>query len=426
MFLVTLIIAQINVFSLRPILTLALFGRIIIDKQTQARYTPYLRLPFVKLMVCFLVYGIFVALAQDMYKYDLLKGGIDTVILTYCVYHFYFKSGNADQLKMAMLISGFICFADLAYTYVVFGSFPVQRVYFMLAGNAGSITEDDLDATTNWNFFGQTCGMCFVYVLSDYIKNKSSSKWILWLLPLMFLGVLMSTSRSALLSMLLFSVLIVLNGINFKEQKKRIYKVGRFSVAAVVLGLLLFGILGKYLSLDTKFIDEIVNRLSQEPIAIMKKAMGQSYNIQDLGSMDWREQSAENAYNAYMNMDFKEQLFGIGSRGFEARDLGKGFNAHNAMLLLLIENGIIGFSIFMLMYLGTIIRSILRKNFSPALAVICFTLVYGLGQNREWSSWTSYLFIYCVVAELEFQRINRVSRQQDLMQQVRARALLLK
>jgi hypothetical protein len=225
--------------------------------------------------------------------------------------------------------------------------------------------------------------------------------------------------------MLLISLLIVLNGINYKEQKKKIYKVGRFSFAAILLGFLLFATFGKFLNLDTKFIDDIVNRLSQEPIAIVKKAMGQSYNIQDLGSMDWREESAENAYNAYMNMDFKEQLFGIGSRGFEARDLGKGFNAHNAMLLLLIENGMIGFIIFMLIYLGTIVRSILRKNFSPALAVICFTLIYGLGQNREWSSWTSYLFIFCVVTELEFQRINRVARQHQLMQ-ARAKALLLK
>ena len=135
--------------------------------------------------------------------------------------------------------------------------------------------------------------------------------------------------------------------------------------------------------------------------------MGQSYNVNNLGAMDWREESAENAYNAYMNLDFREQFFGIGTYGFEKRNFGHGFNAHNATLLLLIEYGILGFTLFFVIIGGVIAQSILNKNFSPSLMVIIFIMLFGLGQNREWFSWTMFLFVYCVVAEVQLIKLKK-------------------
>ena len=138
-----------------------------------------------------------------------------------------------------------------------------------------------------------------------------------------------------------------------------------------------------------------------------ERAMGQSYNINNLGSMDWREESSENAYAAFMNLDFQEQFFGIGNGGFEVRDLGHGYNAHNATLLLLIENGILGFFLYFLIIGSVFLQAIRQKNFSPSFAVVCFILLYGLGQNREWTSIITFIFIYGMVAEGEFLRLER-------------------
>jgi oligosaccharide repeat unit polymerase len=402
----TIVLAQINITFIRPVITLALFGRIIIDKKTRAGYPSYLNLPYVKLLVVFLVYGIFVSLSQDLLNYDLLKGDLDTVILSYCVYHFYFKSQNANQLKIALILSGLICFADLAYTYVVFGSFPIHRIYYLLIGLTEEVGDEDIFSGANWNFFGQMCGMCFVFVFRDYIRNRSANKIALLILPLMLVGVILSTSRSAIMALLIVSILIVLNGINYNEQKRRLAKIGVFIAGAGFIAFLLYATLGRYVNLDTKFIDEVTFRLTQEPVAILKKAMGQSYDVNNLGAMDWREESAENAYAAYMNMDFKEQLFGIGTYGFEKRNLGHGFNAHNATLLLLIEYGMIGFVLYFVIIGGIIIQSVLNKNFSPSLMVIIFILIFGLGQNREWISWTMFLFVFCVVAEVQLKRLK--------------------
>ena len=409
----TLIIARINFdlkglpLNLRAIMSLALFVRILTDKSTKKNYPSFGSVPNIKILIFFLIYIIFVSFSQDLFTVDLLKESINTLLTTFCVYYFYFKSQSAIQLKSALIAAGLICFADLAYTYIVFGTFPVHRIYFLFTGLDANLSDEEMDLLTNWNFFGQICGMCFVYCLSDYIRDRNANKFTLWVMPFMFMGVLMSTSRSSILGLLIVSILIILNGINYQEQKKKIAKIGSFSLGAVVVGFLLYATFGKYLNLDSKFVDEIISRMAQEPIAVLNRAMGQSYDIHNLGSMDWREESSENAYTAYMNMNFREQLFGIGSGGFEARNYGHGYNAHNAILLLLIENGMLGFSIYLLLVGGTIVQCIVNKNFSPSLAAVVFVLIYGLGQNREWTSITTLLFVTGMAAELRLLRFNK-------------------
>lgn len=410
----TFVIAQINIYNLRPLLSLALVARILIDRSKQFRYPPFFSQPVVKVFIIFLLYGLFVSFWQNIFNTDLFKEYVYTVILTFCVYYYFFRLGNYNHLKMALIFAGLICFSDLAYTYVVYGSFPIHRIVNEIGGMPQNLSEEELDAMANWNLFGQVCGMCFVFVFQDYIRNRAANKISFLIMPVMLLGVMMSTSRSAIMAMLIVSLLIILNGINFSEHKRRLAKIGAFVTGAALVITLLYATMGKYINLDSKFIDDITNRLTQEPVAILKRAMGQSYNINDLGSMDWREESSENAYAAYMNLPFNEQLFGIGIRGFEVRNIGHGYNAHNAFLLLLIENGILGTLIYFIIIAGTIVQSILKKNMSPSLGVICFILIYGLGQNREWTGWTTFLFVFCIVAEIQFQRMEKKDKHYSL------------
>jgi hypothetical protein len=389
----------------KAIMSLAMFFRVLMDKKG-IKFSTFLANPTTKLLIIFLIYVIFIALSQDLFTIDLMKESISSLLAAYFVYYYFLKLHNNNQLKYAMIASGLICFADLVYTYVVFGGFPMHRLSDNYASNEyGTDYVEDIEGP-NWNFFGQTCGMCFVFMLSDLIKYKSEKKIAFLLLPIMLLGVLMSTSRSALLGLLVVVILIILNGINYREQKKRITKITIFIVGTALTGVLLFAIFGKFLNLNSRFIDEMISRMSDEPVAILKKSLGQQYNINNLGSMYWREESSEIAYSAFLNLDLKEQLFGIGNTGFEARSLGHGFNAHNATLLLLIENGLIGFFLFFLLVGGTVIQSLRMKNFSPSVSVILFTIVYGLGQNREWTSITTYIFLFGIVSEIQLLRMG--------------------
>jgi hypothetical protein len=410
----TFIIARVNFdlqglpLNTRAILSMALFGRILMDKTTNIKFSTFIANANIKILVVFLIYVIFISLSQDLFTLDLLKELISSVLAAYFVFYFFLKNLNANHLKAGMIAAGIIGFADLAYTYIAFGSFPIHRIFEQFTGTDDAVY-DDILAGPNWNFFGQICGMGFVYIFCDQVKNKPGHRYAAWLLPVMLLGVMMSTSRSAIVGLLVVTILIILNGINYRDQKRRIAKIGTFFIGSAIVALLLFATVGKYVNLDSKFLDEVISRLADEPIAILKRAMGQPYNIQSLGSMDWREESSENAYSAFLNLDLKEQLFGIGYGGFEARSLGHGYNAHNATLLLLIENGIIGFFIYFLLVAGVIIQSILKKNYSPSLAVILFILVFGLGQNREWTSVTTYLFVVCIIAELKVLSLNKQS-----------------
>jgi hypothetical protein len=407
----TMVISKIN-FDLKglplnskAIMSLAMFFRVLMDKKA-IKFSTFLANPTTKLLIIFLTYVIFISLSQDLFTMDLLKESISSILAAFFVYHYFLKLHNNNQLKYAMIASGLICFADLVYTYVVFGGFPMHRLSDNYASNEyGTDYVEDIEGP-NWNFFGQTCGMCFVFMLSDLIKYKSEKKIAFLLLPIMLLGVLMSTSRSALLGLLVVVILIILNGINYREEKKRIAKITVFIVGTALTGILLFAIFGKFLNLNSRFIDEMISRMSDEPVAILKKSLGQQYNINNLGSMYWREESSEIAYSAFLNLDLKEQLFGIGNTGFEARSLGHGFNAHNATLLLLIENGLIGFFLFFLLVGGTVIQSLRMKNFSPSVSVVLFTIVYGLGQNREWTSITTYIFLFGIVSEIQLLRMG--------------------
>jgi len=157
-----------------------------------------------------------------------------------------------------------------------------------------------------------------------------------------------------------------------------------------------------YFNLDSKFVDEVLFRLVDEPIAILQRAMGQNYNIQNLGSMDWREEAAAQAYDAYMNLPVIEQIFGIGNNGFIARNMGHGLNPHNGILLILIEVGLVGFLIYLVIILGVIIQSIRLGSVSPSLAVLLFIIIFGIGQNNELTSVTTFLFVFTMIAENQY------------------------
>jgi hypothetical protein len=400
----TLTIANVNFdlsglpLNTRAIITLALFGRILADKKGLVKYPPFLRQSAVKILIIYFLYILFISFGQGIFTMELLKLSVSTILTVFCVYHYFFTSNDDRLLKAGLILSGLICVADLIYTYTVFGSFPVQRLYLLITGTSND--ESSMDYyETNHNFFGQICGMCFVFLFTDVIKNRNAKPYTLLLLPIMFLGVLMSTSRSALMGMIVILLIIIIKGISSREQRKRAYRIAGFSIMAIIAVILAFTAMNHYFNLDSKFMNQIGARLVDEPVAILKRSMGKNYNIDNMDSMDWRGEAAADAYDAYLHLDITEQVFGIGSGGFLARDLGHGLNPHNGVLLILIETGLVGFLLYLFIISSVILKSVKLNNISPSLAVLGFILVYGVGQNQELTSLTTFLFVVTLIAE---------------------------
>ncbi len=402
-----LMISNINIdlpgmpMNSRALMTLGLFGRIMFDRDRLRTYPSFMKQGAVVLLLIFIFYTFFISYWQDLLDGDLIKTSIATVLSCFCVYHYYFHFRDPKVIKWALLVAGLSCFGDLAFTYAKFGSFPVRRLYVLATGGQFEELEPGkmLMGMTNHNFFGQICGMAFVYAITDYIKNKGTRNWLLLMLPLMFLGVLMSTSRSSLMAIFLVVFIMVVSSMKYNFQRRKVMKIFTFSAVSVIVGILLFSNLQMYFNLDSKFVDEVVFRLAEEPIAIIQKAMGQNYNINNLGSMDWREEAAAHAYAEYMKLPLIEQVFGIGFGGFIARNLGDGLNPHNGILLILIQYGIVGFLIYLSLIITVLVKTIKVKNISPALGVMLFILFYGVGQNDELTAASTLLFVFTVVAE---------------------------
>jgi len=319
-----------------------------------------------------------------------------SVITGYLGYYSYSLKGNAYYIKVSLIFAGLLCFTDLVYTYTVFGTFPVQRIsnYFIQS------TIDSTEEMTNHNFFGFICGISFVLILSDYINNKLVSKLFIYFLPVMFLGVIMSTSRSTFLGLIVVIAILVLSSGKDPANTKRTYKILGLTVGIIALVLIVFVSAQSLLDLDSTFIDNLSARLMDEPIAVIKKNLGYSYNVNDLDSFDWREQSAGIAFKVFQDLPIREQFFGIGIGAYLQRNLGhNGLNPHNGILYLLLETGFFGFCQYLVIVLGIILQCLLSKNISAIFLILIFIIFYSLGQNAELISATAILFITALSAE---------------------------
>ncbi len=355
-------------------------------------------------ILMFLFYTVLVTMAYDLINLNFIKTTGTTIISVYCGYHYFFKTRDFTYLRISLILSGFICFADLVYTYAVVGKFPVQRIYMQILHISSEVDENgDFIEVINHGFYGLICGMTFVFLLSEFISRKTS-KINLILLPLMFLGVLMSTSRSALLGIIGISLFLIGRQLRSKTQSRQAIKLITIGLGVAVFSLFLFTAMKELFNLNSEFLDSISLRLVDEPVAMFYKHMGLNYNAQSLNAMNWREEASSNAFEAFLNLQSIEQIFGIGFWGFVVRNLGRNdLPPHNGMLLILIENGIVGLILY-----ATLIFAIIRKSFqtttsiSPPVTSLLFVIVYCIGNNGELTTSTTFLFVVSIIAENKY------------------------
>ena len=148
------------------------------------------------------------------------------------------------------------------YIYWQCSTFPVQY------DEQGEIIE-----VINHNFYGLICGMCFVFLINEFINKRNIGKLTL-LLPIMFLGVLMSTSRSSLLGIIGISIFLIGRQLRSKESSKKAVKLITMGIAAIFLALFIFVTVQQVLNLNSEFVENITQRMVDEPIAVFNKHMG--------------------------------------------------------------------------------------------------------------------------------------------------------
>ncbi len=368
-------------------------------------------------IILFLVYGVIITIAYDLVDLNFIKTYALTAVSAYCGYHFFCKTGDFTYLKISVILAGVICFADLTYSYAIIGHFPVQRIYLAILNVPSQFTENgDIIEIINHNFYGLICGICFVFLINEYINKRDAGKYTLILLPLMFLGVLMSTSRSSLLGIIGISVFLIGYQLRSKESSKKALKLVTLGVSVIFLSLFLFATVQQVFDLKSEFLENITQRLVDEPVAVFYKHMGFNYNAQSLDALEWRGEASTDAFNAFLNLKTVEQVFGIGFWGFVVRNLGRNnLPPHNGLLLLLIENGLVGLFLYGLLVFSIIRNSFKKqKNISPLVTVLIFIIIYCIGQNGELTSSITFLFVVSLIAENKYIDINFLAEQKRI------------
>lgn len=403
----TITIADVNFelgglpLNIRAIIGLSLFARTLISGKNE-NDPGFIRNGNIALIIVFIIYGIFVTAFNDLLTPDVIKTSALTLISIYCAYYYYFQKGGMTYLRTALILAGFICFFDLVFTYGYYGTFPVQRVYqFLLKVPIPVDEKGEFVEVINHNFYGLICGMGFVFLLNEFINKENANKLVLLVLPVQFLGVLMSTSRSTLLGLIFISIFLISRELKHKERAKKAYMLISMAVGIIFFCIFVFVTLQSYLNINSEFMERITFRLIDEPIAVLNKHMGMNYNVQSLEAMDWRQEASKDAFQAWLHLDFSEQVFGIGYFGFVVRNLGhSGLLPHNGILYLLMDSGMIGLAMYFFLIANIIRQSFhLNKNIPPLVTTLLFVIFYCLGQNGELTSTITFLFIISLIAE---------------------------
>lgn len=398
----TVAIADINFdppgspLNFRTLICITLFLKVLTDKY-RPQGTAFIDTPSAIVVFSFISYIILITWFNDLLQATLVKELLISLMCVYLAYYYFMKEGGYRIFKLSLVISGFICLADLAWTYKLGYGLYIQRIYYMFTPAFEVI---------NHNFFGYICASAFVFLLADYLAKKDGNKWNLWAMPCMFLGVMLSTSRSALLIMVIIAVVLIAKGMLSKENSSRAYKLVVVSISCLVLCLFLFQMLSGMLGVSNEFMEQIAGRLIDEPLAIINRALGKNFDVQSLDSMDWRAEASEIAYNAFTKvLTPGEQIFGIGNDGFMERGLGYlgTYAAHNGILLMLIEFGVIGFTIFHIFLIYLIVKTSKPGYFSPLSVVLIFIFLYVISHNRETTSLFAFLLIGSMAAEAVYE-----------------------
>lgn len=395
----TVAIADINFdppgspLNFRTLLCFIVIIRLMFEK-TRVPGPTFFNVPTNLFIVGFAIYVIGVTHYHDLLLMSVVTELIISMLCVFLAYYYYMRENGYQIFKISLIIAGFICLADLAWTYKQGYGLYIQRVYYLFTPAWEVI---------NHNFFGYIGASAFVFLLSDYLARKGERyKFNLWLLPFMFLTVMLSTSRSALLIMVIISVVLMAKAMLSKENSTKAYKLVVVALSCLVLCLCLFQMLSAVFGLNSEFLETIASRLIEEPLAIINRALGKDFDAASLDSMDWRAEASEIAYQAFTEkITRSEQIFGIGNDGFMERGLGYlgTYAAHNGILLMLIEFGIIGFTWFHLILISLVVKTSRKGYFSPLSVVLVFIFLYVISHNRETTSLFAYLLLGTMVGE---------------------------
>lgn len=385
--------------NLRAILTFALFIKLF-NSQRNLFYKE-LSISWIAILLIFYLYGFITdLLITNKEFFELVK----ILLVNFCIIHIAASTYLVDKkiIYLSLIFAGLVCLTDLIYTLTVFEEFPIRRITALFLG-----TEKE----SNHNFFGMICSLALIVSIAGFKSGKSiMQKVIYWSVPIvMFVGVLLSTSRSSLLGLMVVGMIYI-------YRVKGIYTMSFYIIGLILFAFIMFSFVTTFFS-DSKFYEIMEERVINEPMTVIYKLQGKVYKNKTIeGSGMWREESAYRAVEVFVDLPLQEQVLGIGTNGYVDRNYANGLQPHNGFILLLIERGIIAF-VFFVGLLLKILQSIVKRSRNLVLTFLfLFLIIYSIPQNSELTSGLMVIIISSLAVEQKLLKQKNVwhSREAQL------------
>lgn len=308
------------------------------------------------------------------------------------------------SLVLVFLMVGLLSTSDLVYSYLVRGALVIYKIIEVVIG---------LPSAYNHNFFGELCGYAFLATFLLLVTKNINKIWAYLLLAVTSLGILISTSRGTLLSVMLTFALILFTQKNLTINVRKIVFSALIGIVVLIAVGLSYSFILSAMNIKSEFSEQIYWRLIEEPLSIFDEDVEEFGwdNNKIQGTMRWRYYKYLRDADVFFNQYSSTVLFGFGTGGY--RNIGemnydnplhRQYSSHNFYINLLSENGIIGLLFFMTFFFSLIFSAlkIISKGF------VQFSFVYILiamffstfGGDPKLTDGAPYILYGSVVAEL--------------------------
>jgi O-antigen ligase len=316
-------------------------------------------------------------------------------------------------VAFGIILAGIISSVDLLYTFILarYDSIDTIKLPDLLLGKLTFI---------NHNQPGSLCAMALLYVYLAWYQIKKQKPLLLTLGLLLSFGVLISTSRSALLAILIIFPLTTFFEPSLRHNLKKFMRLG------IVFALILIGFYFVYNTFLYKkasnyYIDKIYYRFYDEPLQVLggeEAKFNQWTGTRVEGSVNFRSKRWQYDIIKFTTLDLTKQLFGLGEKGYSKiakKIYWKDGNAwektapHNGYLLILLERGILGLLLYIIIIVSLSFSAVkvskLNNISYPFVYLLLLIMTYSFAQNSELTSTFTYLTFGCVIGNIAYSKI---------------------
>ena len=401
--------------DLRGFLTTFLLIRLLLEKENHTFFID----KYFYLLSFFILYSLVITVLNFTGSFGYLKESIimfGVLILGFVVG---INPKGKNVFILAIIAAGFFTTIDLIYSYTVMDSFKSARVLDIIFFKNYTLI--------NHNRFGLVCGISLILTYLYFIKKKLTKLVALPLIVIYSLGLILSTSRGALLGVIVTFIFIA---IIQKEVKFNLKKIVSFVVSALFFFVSFYFIYNIILSSAMKdpqasknnLADKILYRLYMEPAKLLGIDVSENVVAEKVehGNFEWRYGKSNRDILNYIDSDVSDILFGIGMGGYVQTNYSDDdLNAHNAYVLLLIECGIFGFFLFTGSFSLIIYKSLKLSNKLdvPMGYLFMYLSIYAVGHNGELTGSLAFLILGGIIGNtrsFEF-KYNSFSRFKKIL-----------